>query len=220
MTSISSRFTPSRYWAQIKSHILHPDVTPEQLAMTVGLGLSITFNPLLGIHTALAVLLCVIFRRLHRPLLLASILVNNPWTMVPIATLSAYLGNFLLGRGLHIDLSGIRWTEIGWHNLVTRAGLLELYLMLKPILAPYLLGGFLLSALAFPVGYFAMLKLSKSLRKIHLHMPHLHLPTFQRDHSDKETPHGHALPHETGPGHAAEAAGRPAEPARGGHGRG
>lgn len=219
-SSFVARLKQSRYWVQIKSHILHPDTTPEQLALSVGLGLSITFNPILGIHTVLGVALCLVFRRLHRPLLLASMLVNNPWTMVPIATLSAYFGNILLGRGLNISLSGIRWAEIGWHNLVTRDGMLELYHMLKPILAPYLLGGFLLSALAFPAGYFAMLKLSKYLRRVHLHMPHLHLPTFHRDHSDKENPHGHALPHETGPGHAAETAGRPAEPPGGRNGRG
>jgi uncharacterized protein (DUF2062 family) len=210
----------SRLWTKLKDQILHPDITPEQIAKSFGLGLSIAFNPVLGLHTGVAIALCVLFRTLHRPLLFASVMVNNPWTMVPIATVSAYLGNILMGRGLALDLSRIHWEGIGWSSFATRHGLGAMFHMLKPILAPYLLGGFLLSALAFPLGYFAMLKLSKHLRKLHLHLPHLHLPTFHRDPITKENPHGHALPHETGPGHAAETDGRSAEPPRGGDGRG
>lgn len=214
-----ARLAKSRLWIKLKAHILHPDVTPQQIAMSFGLGLSIAFNPLLGLHTGLAVVLCLIFRRLHRPLLFASMLVNNPWTMVPIATLCAYTGNVLLGRGLDLDVSGIHWQEIGWRSFATRHGLGHLFVMLKPILAPYLLGGGVLTLLAFPVGYYAMLKLSKYVRRINLHVPHFHLPLFNPESAQKETTHGHALPHETGPGHAAEAAGRPAEPAGGGDGR-
>ena len=213
----------SRLWTKLKNQILHPDITPEQIALSFGLGLSIAFNPMLGFHTGIAILLCLVFRRLHRPLLFTSVLINNPWTMVPIATVSAYVGNMLMGRGLALDLSRIHWEDIGWSSFATRHGLGGLFHMLKPILAPYLLGGFLLSALALPVGYFAMLKLTKHLRKIHLHLPHLphiHLPALHRDHITKEMPHGHALPNETSPSHAAETAGRSAEPEGGGDRRG
>jgi uncharacterized protein (DUF2062 family) len=220
---IFARMRESRTWKRLKTLILNPDVTPEQTAMSFGLGLSIAFNPLLGLHTGLVIVLCFIFRRLHRTLLFATMMVNNPWTMVPIATASAYLGNILLGRGLRLDLAGISWKCIGWSSFATRHGLRGLFHMLKPILTPYLLGGFVLSLLAFPIGYYAMLRISKYLRRIHLHlppMPHLHLPTFHRDPLSKEPSHGHALPHETGPGHAAEAARGPAEPEGGGNGRG
>lgn len=226
LSAIRARLKNSRTWSRLRAFVLDPELTPEQVAMSVGLGLMIAFNPLLGLHTGLAVGLCLLFRKLHRPLLFASMMVNNPWTMVPIATLSAYAGNILMGRGLELDLARIRWEGIGWNSFATRHGLGELFHMMKPILAPYLIGGFLFSVLAFPVGYYAMLKLSKRIRKLHFHMPHMphlphiHLPTFHHDPSDKETDHGHALPHETGPGHAAEAAGRPAEPAGGGDGRG
>jgi uncharacterized protein (DUF2062 family) len=210
----------SRLWTTLKRHILHPDVTPEQLAMSFGLGLAIAFNPLLGLHTVLVIVLCLLFRRLHRPLLFASMMINNPWTMMPIATVSTYTGNILMGRGLKLDLAGIRWDTIGWHSFVSRQGLSGLFHMLEPILAPYLLGGFLLSVLAFPVGYYAMLKTSKYLRMIHLRIPHIHLPSFHRDHPDKEKSHGHALPDEAGPGHAAKIDGRPAGSASGGDRRG
>ncbi|HWQ11075.1 MAG TPA: DUF2062 domain-containing protein, partial [Holophaga sp.] len=207
-------------WIKLKALILHPETTPEQIALSFAMGLAITVNPLLGLHTALALGLCVAFRKLHRPLLLASSMINTPWTIVPVATISAYLGNLLLGHGFDLDLSHIRWEEITWRSFVTRGGLVETFHMLKPILGPYLLGGFILSALAFTGGYFAMLKLSQRVRSLNLHIPHLHIPAFHRDPTAKENPHGHALPHEAGPGHAAEAAGGPAEPpGRGNRGR-
>ena len=221
--SIVAFFKRSPIWLKLKKQILHPDVTPEQIATSFGLGLSIAFNPLLGLHTIMVLGLCLVFRKLHRPLILASAMINNPWTMVPIATAHAYAGNLLLGRGLELDLSRIRWEGLGWSSFVTRQGLEDMFHMLEPILAPYLLGGFLLSILAFPVGYFAMLRLSKRLRRLHLHMPHLphiHIPTMHPDPTLKEKSHGHALPHETGPGHAAEAHGSPAEPEGGGNRRG
>ena len=112
----------SPLWIKLKTQILHPDRTPEQIAMSFGLGLAISFNPLLGLHTMLAVGLCLAFRKLHRPLLFASVMINNPWTMVPIATLSAYTGNLLMGRGLELDLSRIRWDCIGWRSFATRQG--------------------------------------------------------------------------------------------------
>jgi hypothetical protein len=84
--------------------------------------------------------------------------------MVPIATGSALLGNLLLGRGLGIDLSGVDWTSIRWSSFSTREGFHIMSEMLRPILAPYLLGGFVLSMLAIPVGYFLMLRLAHRLR--------------------------------------------------------
>lgn len=219
-SSFVAKLKQSRLWIKLKNQILHPDLTPERIAMSFALGLTIAFNPLLGLHTGIALTLCLVFRRLHRPLLLASVMINNPWTMVPIATISAYVGNILLGHGLALDLSQIRWHDIGWHSFATRHGLGALFHMLQPILAPYLLGGFLLSALAFPVGYFVMFKLARHIRRLHLHIPDLVHLTFHRDTATKENPHGHALPHETGPGHAAETAGCPAEPEGGGNRRG
>ncbi|HET6789510.1 MAG TPA: hypothetical protein VFH49_16210, partial [Aquabacterium sp.] len=89
----------------------------------------------------------------------------------PMATGSALLGNILLGRGLHLDLSGVVWKSIGWHSVSTRAGFEAAAAMLKPILAPYLLGGFVMSALALPVGYFLMLRLAHRMRSPKIQPP-------------------------------------------------
>lgn len=160
-------------------HILHPELSPEQVAWSFAIGLAIAWNPLLGTHTWLVLGLCLLFRKLHRPLMIFAMLINNPWTMVPMATVSAYAGNVLLGRGLHIDLAGVAWSSIGWRSFATREGFHSMLAMLKPVLAPYLLGGAVLTLLALPAGYFFMRWLTLRLRKIHwkdLHLPHLHLP--------------------------------------------
>jgi uncharacterized protein len=205
----------TRIWIRLRDQILHPDLTPKQIAVSFALGLSIAFNPILGLHTWLTLLLCVVFKKLHKPLIFAATFLNNPWTMVPIATVSTYLGNILLGRGLHLDLSNIRWHHLDWRNFVSREGFDAMFCRVKPILTPYLLGGFVISLLAFPIGYYGMLKFAERIRKLHLHLPnlpHLHLPTFHRDKKEKESLHGHEIPHEAGPGHAAKTNGRSAKP--------
>jgi uncharacterized protein (DUF2062 family) len=166
-------------WTRLKLHILHPELTPHQVALSFGIGFSICWNPLLGAHTAMVLGLCLLFRRLHRPLMLIAAFINNPWTMVPIATFSTYFGNFLLGRGFNIDLVGVHWKEIGWRSFASSEGFLVMYRMLKPILLPYLLGGGVLCILALPAGYFTVLALTRRLRRLHL--PHLHLPHFHSD---------------------------------------
>jgi len=163
-------------WASLRNHILHPEMTAEQIALSFGLGFSLAWNPFLGLHTTLVLLMCFLSRRLHRPVMFLAAFLNNPWTMVPIATASALTGNLLLGRGVHLNLKGIDWHAITWRSFVSWEGLDGMFRMLKPVLVPYLLGGLVLSALALPVGYFVMLVVARRLRNIHLHLPAIHLP--------------------------------------------
>lgn len=152
-------------WARTKRFLADPALEPHHLAWSFALGLAIAWNPLLGTHTGLVLVFCAVLKKLHRPLTFLGAFTNNPWTMVPIATFSALFGNILLGRGLSLDLSGVDWKSIGWQSLRSREGFEAAAAMLKPILAPYLLGGFILSALAIPVGYFLMLRLAHRLRR-------------------------------------------------------
>jgi len=151
-------------WARTKRFLADPSLEPHHLAWSFALGLCIAWNPLLGTHTGLVLISCALVRKLHRPLTFLGAFTNNPWTMVPIATASTFFGNLLLGRGLHLDLSGVDWRSIGWQSFTSRQGFDAAVAMLKPILAPYLLGGFVLSAVAIPVGYFLMLRLAHRLR--------------------------------------------------------
>jgi uncharacterized protein (DUF2062 family) len=151
-------------------------MSSEQIALSFAVGFSLSWNPFLGLHTFIVVVACLLARRLHRPLVILACYINNPWTMVPMATTSAFFGNALIGRGFHLSLKGIHWHEITWRSFASREGLDGLYVMLKPILLPYVVGGLVISALAFPLGYFTMLHVARRLRRVHLHMPHLHLP--------------------------------------------
>ena len=169
--------TPGKgLWNSFKRHILHPEMSPEQLALSFGVGFSLGWNPFIGLHTSIVLLACLLTRRLHRPIMFLACYLNNPWTMVPMATFSALVGNLLLGRGLHLNLKGIHWHEITWRSFVSWQGIDAMFKMLKPILVPYLLGGMVMSFVALPIGYFAMLAVARRLRKMHLHLPHLHHP--------------------------------------------
>ena len=84
-----------------------------------------------------------------------------------------------MGRGCRPHFHGIRWDTIGWHSFVSHRGFDHMYIMLKPILGPYLLGGLVLSALALPVGYYVMLKITRHLRRLNIHMPEVKLPSLQ-----------------------------------------
>jgi len=171
------------FWTRLKLHILHPELSPEQVALSFALGFSICWNPLLGTHIGMVLGLCLLFRRLHRPLMFIAVFINNPWTTVPMATISTYFGNLLMGRGLTIDLSTVHWQEIGLKSFASRAGFEAMYGMVKPVLVPYLLGGGVLSLLALPLGYFVILAITRRLRRMHLHLPHVHLPHFHHDDS-------------------------------------
>lgn len=190
-------------WGRLKGHILHPELTERQIAWSFALGLAMAWNPLLGTHTWLILLMCFFSRHLHRPLMFLACFINNPWTLVPMATASAFLGNLLLGRGLALDLSGVQWKAIGWASFTTRDGFSTMSAMLKPILAPYLVGGFALTLLSLPLGYWLMIQLTRRLRAHHA-----------RHHPHSGGPHGHAIPDAPGPADAGQAGGGPTEPAR------
>jgi len=177
-TSLKSFFM-GRFRLHVKHMILHPELTPEQVALSFAIGLSLAWNPFIGLHTLLILILCFLFKRLHRPLMFLACFINNPWTMVPMASFSALVGNVILGRGLHLNLKAIHWHEITWRSFVSREGLDCMFRMLKPILGPYLLGGLVLSALALPVGYYVMLYLTRRLRSMDIHMPPVKLPPIR-----------------------------------------
>jgi len=190
MTDLSAPFVPppvppgppKGIWNRLKAHILHPELSPEQLAWSFCLGFSVAWNPLLGLHTGMVFLFCLIFRRLHRHLMIIAMLINNPWTMFPIATASVWVGRVVRGTTHNQHLAEVQWHEIGWRSFLTWDGFEAMTTMLRPVLKSYLIGGTLCTLLALPIGYFFMLWLAKRLRRIHWpHLPRLH-PT-------KTTPH-------------------------------
>ena len=163
---------PKGFLGRLKHFVLHPELDPEQIAWSFAIGLSVAFNPLMGLHTLMVLAFCFLFRRLHMPLMLLGAFINNPWTLVPIASMEVVVGNLLRGRGLHYGLGTIPWHTITWRNFASWAGMQELADILRPVLHSYLLGGFLLCLLAIPIGYWLTLAVVRRMRAIHfLHRP-------------------------------------------------
>jgi len=184
-TANETSFLKGGFRQHFKRFILHPEMTPEQVSLSFAIGFSLAWNPFIGLHTWIILLLCVIFRKLHRPLMLLACYLNNPWTMLPMASTSSLVGNVLLGRGWHLNFRGIKWHSIGWRSFLTREGFGGMCHMLKPILVPYLLGGFVMSVLALVVGYYVMLKIARHLRALHIHIAPMKLAPL---HSAKHRP--------------------------------
>jgi uncharacterized protein (DUF2062 family) len=149
----------------MKGYILVPHITPKRIALSFAIGLSIAVSPLIGLQTWIALGCCYCAKSLHRPLLLATSLLNNPWTFAPFASINLILGNLILGRSCAANLSNVSWNSIRFSSFVTREGLCELAMMMKPLLAPFLLGGFALSLLSISLGYWLMLRFSTRARR-------------------------------------------------------
>jgi uncharacterized protein len=93
--------------------VLHTDDTPPRAALAFALGVFIAWTPILGFHTLLALALAFLLG-LNRVAVLAGTLVNNPWTIVPIYSLSAYFGAQLLGSSAPAPrLDGVSWKDFG-----------------------------------------------------------------------------------------------------------
>jgi len=92
--------------------ILHTDDTPPRAALAFAVGVFIAWTPALGFHTLLALAIAFLFG-LNRVAVLAGTFVNNPWTLVPIYTASAWLGSHMTGADVSLPrLEGGTWGHL------------------------------------------------------------------------------------------------------------
>ncbi|MDR2560863.1 MAG: DUF2062 domain-containing protein [Holophagales bacterium] len=162
----NNQTTPkTTFFQRMKGYILIPHISPRRVALSFAIGLSIAMSPLVGLQTWIALGCCYFVKSLHRPLLLATSLVNNPWTFAPFASVNLILGNLILGQNWAANLSKATWESIGLNSFITREGLGQLAVMMRPLLAPFLLGGFALSLLSIFLGYWLMLHFSRRARR-------------------------------------------------------
>ncbi len=128
--------------------LLQLEDSPHRVALAFGIGVFIAFFPILGIHTAMALLIAIVFR-LSKVAILAGAWTNNPWTLGPMFITGTLLGGELLGvsaDGLH----GVDW------GLRGRAFYEALFESLRPLVLPFLLGNLLLGIVAGAVAYFVL----------------------------------------------------------------
>jgi len=114
---------------------------PEEIARAVTLGVFIGVTPTIPLHTALVMVICLIFRQNITAAMLGATIISNPLT-IPFLYLAAYeLGVLVLGLGANpfvladYDVRSI--LEIGWH-----------------ILYPLMVGGLLLACVLAVPTYF------------------------------------------------------------------
>lgn len=87
---------------------------PGRLAAAWSLGVAIGFSPLVGLHTAIALVLAFLLR-LNRIDVVLGTLVINPWTMVVYVPSAVVVGSWITGSQLTFgDASGALLTQPLW----------------------------------------------------------------------------------------------------------
>jgi uncharacterized protein (DUF2062 family) len=122
--------------------ILDVEDTPHRVAMSFALGTFWGMSPLLGIHTIGAFFTAWLFG-LNRFVAVVGVYITNPWTIVPIYSFSLWFGAKLIGMKQILP-------EIEWEN----ATFMYLINKLSPLILPFIVGTFVVGAIASIVGYF------------------------------------------------------------------
>lgn len=114
---------------------------PEEIARAMALGVFIGVTPTIPFHTALIMVICLLFRQNITAAVLGATIISNPVT-IPFLYLAQYeIGRIMLGISenpfiiTHYDINTI--LEIGWH-----------------ILYPLMVGGLLLAVVFTVPSYF------------------------------------------------------------------
>ena len=100
------------------------------LALSFSVGAYIAFSPFIGFHTLMALAAIYLFNLNGPAVFTASLLINNPWTMVPV-----YSADYIFGKWLCESLFPVNWVYanpwwMSWFNepMVRYVGLPELSL--------------------------------------------------------------------------------------------
>jgi uncharacterized protein len=114
---------------------------PEEIARAMALGVFIGVTPTIPFHTALIMVICLLFRQNITAAMLSATIISNPLT-IPFLYLSEYeLGRIVLGvseNPFNVTNYDVRsLLQIGWH-----------------IVYPLMVGGFLLAVVFTVPSYF------------------------------------------------------------------
>jgi uncharacterized protein (DUF2062 family) len=144
----------SRSFRALLRQVLRLQESPRRTALAFAVGVFIAFSPAYGLHMAMVVL-CTWLFGLNFVALLAGAFVNNPWTIAPILGATYWTGALLLGR---TDAPAFKWDDLSFGGI---------YEQIFPYLAPFALGGLVLSVvcalLSYPAAYLLILRYRSSL---------------------------------------------------------
>jgi len=152
---------PQIGWKRTASYFWHRlqriPGTPESVAMGFALGLAFSMTPLVGTHTAFALLACW---ALGGNLLAAFIatFVINPWTAPPVWFTTYYVGLFILG-GEHSGETGFHRFIHMFKGLTEAIFTLNWHLFMEavwPVFLPMLVGSLPVGIAVGVVSYFVL----------------------------------------------------------------
>jgi uncharacterized protein (DUF2062 family) len=122
--------------------------SPPRTALAFAIGVTISFSPFWGLHTALALVAALLFR-LNRLAVLVGAWVNNPWTVAPAASLGTALGFWVLG-------TEVRFPSLAEFSLLSSESWSQVFSDFEHILWPFVVGNLLLSVPAGVAAYFVL----------------------------------------------------------------
>ena len=109
--------------------------------MAFALGIFIGMSPLFGIHTLLGLLFAYLFR-LNKLTTIVGVYITNPWTIIPIYTLSTWVGARCLGVNKLLP-------DIDWRHVTFRALMNDF----SPLLMPFIVGTAIMSVFSAVISY-------------------------------------------------------------------
>ena len=129
--------------------------TARQLAISFCIGLYIAFSPFPGLHTWMTLLAAWVFSLNVAVVFAASMIINNPWTMVPIYGADYLLGDYIL-RLWYGSSAQVCSLDPAWMCSVNN--FLHTHVGIEPVsLWGFLLGGNILG-IAFSIGFYPLVK--------------------------------------------------------------
>ncbi|MBC7931920.1 MAG: DUF2062 domain-containing protein [Rubrivivax sp.] len=140
--------------------LLALDDPPERTALAFSVGVFIAFSPFLGLHTIMATVLAFALR-FNKIAIYAGTFINNPFlTLVPIIALSYALGALVLGRPVALPEEGL--ALLREPHVLSAAYWRELSLHAWDLLAPFAVGGTILSVVCSLAAYPVTLRLLRA----------------------------------------------------------
>lgn len=146
--------------------LLAIDDPPERTALAFSVGIFIAFSPFLGLHTIMATALAFIFR-FNKIAIYTGTFVNNPiFTLVPIILASYATGAFFLGRPLALPDEGLQLLKEP--HLLTGDYWRRLFAHSWDILAPFAVGGTVLSVVCSLAAYPLTLRVLRAKQRLRM----------------------------------------------------
>ncbi len=122
--------------------------SPSRTALAFAIGVTISFSPLWGLHTVLALVTAFLFR-LNRLAVLVGAWVNNPWTVAPAASLGTALGFWILG-------TEVRFPSLAESSILSSEFWSQMLSDFEHLLWPFVVGNFVLSIAVGLAAYFVL----------------------------------------------------------------